>query len=49
MGNGAFDSQGSKSDTIEKWNTIAEETGISPKLMLEWLNWADLAHIKGIA
>lgn len=27
---------------------IAEETGISPKLVLEWVNRADLKRVKGI-
>lgn len=29
--------------------TIAEKTGISPKLILKWTNQADLARIKGIS
>lgn len=29
--------------------TLAEETGISPKLILKWANHADLFRIKGIA
>ena len=28
--------------------TIAESTGISPKLILEWVNLADLMRIKGV-
>jgi predicted flap endonuclease-1-like 5' DNA nuclease len=28
--------------------TLAEQTGISPKLILEWVNLADLFRIKGI-
>tara|TARA_R110001592_G_scaffold363321_1_gene683778 strand:+ start:45234 stop:45641 length:408 start_codon:yes stop_codon:yes gene_type:complete len=28
--------------------TIAEESGISPKLILSWLNRADLARVKGV-
>lgn len=29
--------------------TLAEETGISPKLILKWANHADLFRIKGVA
>lgn len=29
--------------------TVAEETGISPKLILKWTNHADLFRIKGVA
>lgn len=42
-------------DLLEKCATktgrakVAEETGISPKLILKWANHADLFRIKGIA
>lgn len=42
-------------DLLEKGKTpagrksIAEETGISPKLVLKWVNHADLFRIKGVA
>jgi predicted flap endonuclease-1-like 5' DNA nuclease len=34
--------------TVLGRRTIAEESGISPKLILNWVNRADLARVKGI-
>lgn len=36
-------------DTPKGRKDVAEETGISPKLILKWTNHADLFRIKGIA
>lgn len=38
-----------KADTKKGRETLAEETGISEKLILKWANHADLFRIKGIA
>ena len=38
-----------RASTARKRDQLAEETGISPKLILKWANHADLFRIKGIA
>jgi predicted flap endonuclease-1-like 5' DNA nuclease len=37
-----------KGSTPKGRETIAESSGISPKLILEWVNLADLMRIKGV-
>ncbi|MGC8825811.1 MAG: DUF4332 domain-containing protein, partial [Anaerolineae bacterium] len=37
-----------QADTPQKRKALAERTGISEKLILEWANLADLFRIKGI-
>ena len=38
-----------KGKTPEGRAKLAEETGISPKLIMRWVNHADLFRIKGVA
>ncbi len=37
-----------QADTLQKRKALAERTGISEKLILEWANLADLFRIKGV-